>query len=77
VPQQTGLAALEGLLPLAPMPIEHAPEVAVLSMRGWVRRKSLDVMNGYKQVRMSIWGQTVVYTILYSISAKILNVLIR
>jgi hypothetical protein len=40
------------------MPIEPAPEVAVLSMRGWVRRKSLDVMNGYKQMRMSIWGQT-------------------
>jgi hypothetical protein len=59
------------------MPIEPAPEVVVLSMRGWVRRKSLDAMNGYKQMRMSIWGQTVVYTILHSISAKILNVLIR
>jgi len=39
VPQQTSLAALEGLVPLAPMPIEPAPEVAVLPMRGWVRRK--------------------------------------
>jgi len=44
------------------MSIEPAPEVAVLSMRGWVRRKSLDAMNGYKQMRMSIWGQTVCAT---------------
>jgi len=39
LPRQTGLAALEGLVPLAPMSIEPAPEVVVLPMRGWVRRK--------------------------------------
>jgi len=45
-------------VPLALMPIEPAFDVAVLPMRGWVRRKSLDAMNEYKQMRMSIWGQT-------------------
>jgi hypothetical protein len=30
----------EGLVPLVPIPVEPAPEVAVLLMRGWVRRKS-------------------------------------
>ena len=27
---------------MAPMPYDPAPEVAVLPMRGWVRRKSLE-----------------------------------
>ena len=30
----------EGLVPLVPIPVEPAPEVAVLLMRGWIRRKS-------------------------------------
>ncbi|HWQ18120.1 MAG TPA: transposase [Sulfolobales archaeon] len=41
--------ALKGPVPLGPMPGEPALEVAVLPMKGWARRKSLDVtMNEYK-----------------------------
>ena len=29
-------------MPLAPMPNDPTPEVAVLPMKGWVRRKTLD-----------------------------------
>jgi hypothetical protein len=36
------------------MPSEPASEVAVLPVKGWVRRKSLDVTNKHKQMRMSI-----------------------
>jgi putative transposase len=44
----------EGLVPLAPMPSEPAPEVAVLSMREWARWKSLDATNKHELMRMSI-----------------------
>jgi putative transposase len=44
----------EGLVPLAPMPSEPAPEVAVLSMREWARRKSLDATSKDEPMRMSI-----------------------
>jgi len=36
---------LKGLVPLAPMPDDPTLEVAVLPMREWVRRKSLDATN--------------------------------
>jgi len=39
---------------LIPMPDDPAPEVAVLPMRGWVRRKSLDTTNEYKITRTNI-----------------------
>ena len=32
----------KGPVPLAPMPNAPTPEVAVLPMKGWVRRKTLD-----------------------------------
>jgi putative transposase len=44
----------EGLVPLAPMPSEPAPEVAVLSMREWARWKSLDATSKDEPMRMSI-----------------------
>jgi putative transposase len=44
----------KGCVPLAPMPSEPTPEVAVLPVKGWARRKSLDATNKYKQMRMSI-----------------------
>jgi putative transposase len=44
----------KGLVPLAPMPCELALEVAVLPMREWARRKSLDATNEDKLMRMSI-----------------------
>jgi putative transposase len=49
----------KGLVPLAPMPIEPALEVAVLPVKGWVRRKSLDeTLKNPKMKGMIIWGQT-------------------
>jgi putative transposase len=45
---------LKGLVPLAPMPCEPAPEVAVLPVKEWVRWKSLDAINKHKQMKMSI-----------------------
>ena len=45
---------LKGLVPLAPMPYDPALEVAVLPMREWARRKSLDATNENKLMRMSI-----------------------
>jgi hypothetical protein len=45
---------LKGLVPLAPMPDDPTPEVAVLSMKGWMRRKSLDATNKHKLMRMNI-----------------------
>jgi putative transposase len=45
---------LKGPVPLAPMPSEPAPEVAVLPMREWARRKSLDATNKHELIRMSI-----------------------
>jgi putative transposase len=36
---------LKGLVPLAPMPDDPTLEVTVLSMKEWVRRKSLDATN--------------------------------
>jgi putative transposase len=45
---------LKGLVPLAPMPDDPTLEVAVLSMKEWVRRKSLDATNNHKLMRMSI-----------------------
>jgi len=36
------------------MPTEPAPEVAVLPMKEWARRKSLDATNEHKLMRMSI-----------------------
>jgi len=44
----------EGLVPLAPMLSEPAPEVAVLSMREWARWKSLDATSKDEPMRMSI-----------------------
>jgi len=46
--------ALKGPVPLAPMPNDPAPEVAVLPMKEWTRRKSLDVTNKHKLMRMNI-----------------------
>jgi putative transposase len=45
---------LKGRVPFTPMPSEPTPEVAVLPMREWVRRKSLDATNKHKLMRMSI-----------------------
>jgi putative transposase len=45
---------LKGLVPLAPMPDDPTLEVAVLPMKEWVRRKSLDATNNHKLMRMSI-----------------------
>ena len=45
---------LKGLVPLAPMPYDPALEVAVLPMREWARRKSLDAINKHESMRMSI-----------------------
>ena len=39
---------------MAPMPDEPTLEVAVLPMKGWMRRKSLDATNNQKLMRMSI-----------------------
>jgi len=38
----------------SPMPNEPTLEVAVLSMKEWARRKSLDATNKHKSMRMSI-----------------------
>jgi putative transposase len=48
------MATLEGLVPLAPMPSEPVPEVAVLPMKEWARRKPLDATNENKLMRMNI-----------------------
>ena len=45
---------LKGLVSLAPMPDEPTLEVAVLPMKEWARRKSLDATNKHKLMRMSI-----------------------
>jgi putative transposase len=45
---------LKGLVPLAPMPDEPTLEVAVLPMKEWMRRKSLDATNKHKLMRMNI-----------------------
>jgi transposase len=42
------------LVPLAPMPGDPALEVAVLPMKEWARRKSLDATNKHEVMRMSI-----------------------
>jgi len=39
---------------LSPIPDGPTPEVAVLPVEGWVRRKSLDATNEYKIMRISI-----------------------
>jgi putative transposase len=44
----------KGPVPLAPMPSEPAPEVVVLPMKEWARRKSLDAINKHELIRMSI-----------------------
>jgi putative transposase len=44
----------KGLVPLAPMPNEPTLEVAVLPMKEWARRKSLDAINKHELIRMSI-----------------------
>jgi putative transposase len=44
----------KGLVPLAPMPSDPALEVAVLPMKEWARRKSLDATNKHELMRMSI-----------------------
>jgi len=46
--------ALKGPVPLAPMPSDPAPEVAVLPVKEWARRKSLDATNKHKLMRMNI-----------------------
>jgi putative transposase len=45
---------LKGCVPFTPMPSEPTPEVAVLPMKEWVRRKSLDATNKHELMRMSI-----------------------
>jgi hypothetical protein len=45
---------LKGPVPLAPMPGEPAPEVAVLTVKEWARRKSLDAINKHELIKMSI-----------------------
>jgi putative transposase len=45
---------LKGCVPFTPMPSDPAPEVAVLPMKEWVRRKSLDATNKHELMRMSI-----------------------
>jgi hypothetical protein len=54
LPQQTGSAILKGPVPLAPMPSEPALEVAVLPVKEWARRKSLDAINKHELIKMSI-----------------------
>jgi putative transposase len=44
----------KGPVPLAPMPSEPTPEVAVLPMKEWARRKFLDAINKHELIRMSI-----------------------
>jgi len=44
----------KGLMPLAPMPNDSTPEVAVLPMKEWTRRKSLDATSKHEPMRMSI-----------------------
>jgi putative transposase len=45
---------LKGCVPFTPMPSDPTPEVAVLPMREWVRRKPLDATNKHESMRMSI-----------------------
>jgi putative transposase len=45
---------LKGCVPFTPMPSDPTPEVAVLPMREWARRKSLDAINKHELIRMSI-----------------------
>ena len=45
---------LKGSVPLTPMPSDPAPEVAVLPVKEWARRKSLDATNKYELMRISI-----------------------
>jgi putative transposase len=45
---------LKGCVPFTPMPSDPALEVAVLPMKGWARRKSLDATNKHESMRMSI-----------------------
>jgi len=45
---------LKGCVPFTPMPSDPTPEVAVLPMKEWVRRKSLDATNKHELMRMSI-----------------------
>ena len=44
----------KGPVPLAPMHGEPAPEVAVLTVKEWARRKSLDAINKHELIKMSI-----------------------
>jgi len=44
----------KGSVPLTPMPDDPTPEVAVLPVKEWARRKSLDATNKYELVRMGI-----------------------
>jgi putative transposase len=44
----------KGLMPLAPMPNDPTPEVAVLPMKEWTRRKPLDATSKHEPMRMSI-----------------------
>jgi putative transposase len=45
---------LKGCVPFTPMPSDPTPEVAVLPMKEWVRRKSLDATKKHELMRMSI-----------------------
>jgi putative transposase len=51
---------LKGCVPFTPTPCDPTLEVAVLPVRGWVRRKSLDATSKHKPMRMSVQGQTAV-----------------
>ena len=46
--------ALKGPMPLTPMPNDPTPEVTVLPVKEWVRRKSLGATNNHELMRMSI-----------------------
>jgi hypothetical protein len=47
-------ATLKECVPFIPMPSEPLPEVAVLLVKEWVRRKPLDATNENRLMRMSI-----------------------
>ena len=54
--------AVKGLVPLAPMPSEPTPEVAVLPVKEWVRRKSLEGTTKHPETPTNtLQGQTVLW----------------
>jgi hypothetical protein len=47
----------EGCVPFTPMPYEPTLKVAVLPMKEWARRNSLDATSKHKATKISIQGQ--------------------